>query len=142
MSHYLVLDVGTTGVKAFLFDPKLQQISKSYRTYPIHERRKGWVEQDPMLILNMSIETIKEVVKTSNIPKERIKSIGIANQRETIVAWDKQPGKPIHAAIVWQDTRTAYQCKQLRKEHEEVVRLKTGLSIDPYFSATKITWIL
>lgn len=142
MSHYLVLDVGTTGVKAFLFDEKLQQVSKSYRTYPIRERKKGWVEQDPKLLLNASIETIKEVVKTSRISKEDIKSIGIANQRETVVAWDDKNGKPVYPAIVWQDTRTKSVCKRICSKHEQSVRAKTGLTVDAYFSATKINWIL
>jgi glycerol kinase len=140
--YYLVLDVGTTGIKTFLFDEKLQQVAKSYRSYPIQERRKGWIEQDPNLILDMSIETIKEVVKISHVPKEHIRSIGIANQRETVVAWDKKNGNPIYPAIVWQDTRTKYACKQIEKKYGPSIRSKTGLTVDSYFSATKINWLI
>lgn len=142
MPHYLVLDVGTTGVKAFIFDPKLEQISKSYRTYPIHTKKKGWIEQDPNLILKMSIEAIKEAAQISRIPVKQIKSIGITNQRETIVAWDSKTGKNIYPAIVWQDIRTTYYCKKIAKLQGKSIREKTGLTVDAYFSASKINWLL
>lgn len=142
MAHYLVLDVGTTGVKAFLFDSKLLQVSKSYRTYPIRTRKKGWVEQDPSVLLSMSIEALKEAVTESAVPVSKITSIGITNQRETVVAWDSKTGKHIYPAIVWQDTRTSAICKKIEKKFGKAIREKTGLPVDPYFSASKINWLL
>lgn len=142
MSHYLVLDVGTTGVKAFLFNSDLEQISKSYRTYPLRTRKKGWIEQDPNLILKMSLEALKESVKTAGIQAKDIRSVGFTNQRETIVAWDSKTGKNIYPAIVWQDSRTASYCKKIAKVNGDLVRKKTGLTIDTYFSASKMRWLL
>jgi glycerol kinase len=140
--NVLVLDVGTTGVKAFIFDSKLNQLSKAYEKYPIRSKKKGWVEQDPNQLLTASIKVIKETVKKSKVRKSSIKSFGITNQRETTILWDKTTGKPVYPAIVWQDMRTQAFCKSLKKKWEKKVRSKTGLVLDPYFSASKVRWIL
>lgn len=140
--HVLVLDVGTTGVKAFIFDSSLNRISKSYEKYPIRSKKKGWVEQDPNQILSASINVLKEAVKKSKMPKSSIKSFGMTNQRETTILWDRGTGKPVYPAIVWQDTRTKTFCASLKRKWEKSIRSKTGLVLDPYFSATKVRWIL
>lgn len=140
--YVLVLDVGTTGVKAFIFNANFKQISKAYARYQIRTTKKGWVEQNPNELLKASIKVITETVKKSKIPKNSIKSFGITNQRETTILWDTKTGKPIYPAIVWQDERTKSFCQSLKKKHEKAVRSKTGLVLDPYFSASKIRWIL
>ncbi len=140
--HVLVLDVGTTGVKAFIFDATFKQLSKAYEKYPVRSKKKGWVEQNPEQLLKASIKVIKETVKKSKVPKSSIKSIGITNQRETTILWDTDTGKPVYPAIVWQDMRTKAFCTSLKKKWEKNVRSKTGLVLDPYFSASKVRWIL
>ncbi|MFA5129893.1 MAG: FGGY family carbohydrate kinase [Patescibacteria group bacterium] len=138
----LVLDVGTTGVKAFVFDAKLKQHAKAYAAYPIHAPKKGWVEQDPKAIVHASIHVIRQAVKQSHVPLSRIASMGITNQRETTIVWDTKNGKPIYPAIVWEDVRTMAACASLKRRSGKAVRLLSGLTLDPYFSASKIAWIL
>lgn len=141
MKHHLVLDVGTTGVKAFLFNEKLEQIGKAYETYPVRSKKRGWVEQDPKQILLASTHVLRRVTHESKLPTTAIINVGITNQRETTVLWDSETGNPIYPAIVWQDERTKATCRSLSKKNH-IVREMTGLHIDPYFSATKIAWIL
>ncbi len=142
MKSFLVLDVGTTGVKGFVFDENLKLLVKSY--YRLHKRfpKKGWVEQNPKELLGKSILALKRVVKESGVSSKSLISFGITNQRETTILWNKKTGKPIYPAIVWEDTRTAAKTKEWGKKYNSLVRKKTGLPVDPYFSATKIAWIL
>lgn len=140
--NVLVLDVGTMGVKAFIFDSKLKQLSKAYEKYPIRSKKKGWVEQDPNQLVKASINVIRKTVKISGVPKNSIKSFGITNQRETTILWNKTTGKPVYPAIVWQDMRTKTFCESLMGKWRRKVRSKTGLVLDPYFSASKVRWIL
>ncbi|MCW1891788.1 MAG: FGGY family carbohydrate kinase [Candidatus Uhrbacteria bacterium] len=142
MKYSLVLDVGTTGVKAFLFDHHLQQIGKAYETYPLHKPKRGWVEQDPKAILTASIRVLRSVTHASKLPMTAIERMGITNQRETIVFWDAKTGTPIYPAIVWQDERTKARCQALAKHHQGDVRKKTGLHLDAYFSASKAEWLM
>lgn len=140
--YTLVLDAGTTGVKSFVFDAKENIIAKSSR--PINKTfpEPGWIEQDPKEIITAAIDTLREVVHVAHVPLSEFSGFGIATQRETIVAWDKQTSEPIYPAIVWQDTRTIKWCKSLPVVQHQLVQEKTGLPIDPYFSASKISWLL
>jgi len=142
MKNFLVLDAGTTGVKGFVFNENLKLITKSY--YRLNKRfpRKGWVEQNPKELVNKSILALKKAFKESGISAKSLVSLGITNQRETTILWDKKTGRPIYPAIVWEDTRTAAKTRALGKKHNSLVSKRTGLRIDPYFSATKIAWIL
>ncbi len=141
--YIIALDQGTTSSRTVLFDDdvKICGISQkeTKQIYPKH----GWVEQDAVEIYNNQIQTLKNVVQENNIHPSSIKAIGITNQRETTVIWNKKTGKPIYNAIVWQDIRTSESCKRLkRQDHEDYIKENTGLIIDSYFSATKIKWIL
>ena len=137
----LALDQGTTSTRAILFDRAgraLQTASRPLRqSYPAD----GWVEHDALEIHQACLEVLQEVVERSGRPAEDIAALGIANQRETVVVWDKATGLPIHPAIVWQDRRTADLCARLSEAEDEVASI-TGLLLDPYFSATKIAWLL
>lgn len=141
--YILTLDQGTTSSRTVLFDEKGEICGMSQREteqiYPEH----GWVEQDPVEIYQTQVETLNNVIKDSGIETSEIIAIGITNQRETTVVWNKNSGKPVYNAIVWQDTRTSNYCKELKNQGlENTVKEKTGLVIDSYFSATKIKWIL
>ncbi len=137
----LVLDVGTTGVKAFIFDSKQNLLAKEY--LHLNKFVKGnRVEQDPMEILKKSRLVMLKVLKASGIDPKRICKAGITNQRETIIAWSKTDGKPIYSAIVWEDNRTKNYCLALIKKYQKFVQNKTGLPIEAYFSASKIAWII
>lgn len=140
--HYLVLDLGTTGVKALIFDAKFQIITRNYLS--LHKKRFGQhrVEQDPSELVAKGVTAIRRVVKVSGLKAGDIAGFGLANQRETVVLWDKTTGKPVYPAIVWQDNRTQAYCDRVRKRNEKTVMDKTGLPILPYFSASKIKWIL
>lgn len=140
--NILVLDAGTTGVKALVFDPNLDILGRAYRPLRKTTGAGGRVEQDPKQILAACKAVIKSAVKASGIPARRIAGLGITNQRETAVIWSRRTGEPLYPAIVWQDTRTAAWCAKLRKKYEPVIRRKTGLRLDPYFSAPKISWML
>ncbi len=141
--YILSLDQGTTSSRSILFNDKggicnMSQ-QETEQIYPKH----GWVEQNALEILNTQIETINNVIQKQNIETSSIAAIGITNQRETTVVWNKKTGKPIYNAIVWQDVRTSNFCKELKKQGlENLVKEKTGLVIDSYFSATKLKWIL
>ena len=138
----LVLDVGTTGVKAFVFDKDRTVLAKSYRRYGKFSPRTGWVEQDPFELLAASREVIEEAVLKSRIPPKKFYGFGMTNQRETTILWHRKTGEPAHPAIVWEDVRTASACRWIRLHSGKAVRDRTGLPVDPYFSATKIRWIL
>ena len=140
MSNFLAIDQGTTSSRAIIFSPNHELIRDSQEEYKLFYPNDGWVEADPSDILKTVKETLKNVLEQSS---EIISCCGITNQRETTIVWSEETGEPIYRAIVWQDRRTHKLCKTLKENgHEEMVRTKTGLVIDPYFSATKIKWIL
>lgn len=138
----LVLDAGTTAIKAFVFDQEENLIGHASQDIEKSFPQPGWVEQNPAEIVGITIQVLRDALAVSNIEPTSIKGLGIATQRETIVAWDKKTSEPVYPAIVWQDTRTASECAKLHQAHNQTIREKTGLSVDPYFSATKIRWIL
>ena len=139
MKNFLAIDQGTTSSRAIVFNSNLQPISESQKEYDLSYPNDGWVELDISDVLNSVRETVTSVL-SDNLT---IEACGITNQRETTVVWSKSSGEAIYPAIVWQDRRTHEYCNKLKLEgHEESVRNKTGLVLDPYFSATKIKWIL
>lgn len=138
----LALDQGTTGSRAIVYDRRGNKVASAYEEFPQYFPRPGWVEHDPAEIWQSVNNSIQKVLK--KVVPNRIAAIGITNQRETTVLWNKKTGRPIHNAIVWQCRRTAERCDELKKKRglEQSIRRKTGLPIDAYFSATKIEWIL
>ena len=141
--YVLALDEGTTSARAILFDKHSNVVSMAQHEIPQIYPFPGWVEQDPMDIYANQYAALTECIAKSGISPDEIASVGITNQRETVILWDKNTGKPIYNAIVWQCRRTSDICEQLDADgHGEYIRKTTGLRIDPYFSATKIKWIL
>ncbi|MFD2597546.1 glycerol kinase GlpK [Sphingobacterium corticis] len=141
--YILSIDQGTTSSRAILVDHDGQIIDIAQQEFEQHFPQSGWVEHDPMEIWSSQLAVITSVIAKSKIRSADIHAIGITNQRETTIVWDKKTGRPIYPAIVWQDRRTADFCDELKADgKEEMVRKKTGLLIDSYFSATKIRWIL
>ena len=139
----LSIDQGTTSSRSILFTLKGKKVFSSQYEFKQIFPNLGWVEHDPEEIWRVTLKTIKEAIKKNKRLKAKIISIGIANQRETTILWDKNTGKPVYNAIVWQDRRTHKICENLKKRKlENLFRKKTGLFIDPYFSATKVKWIL
>jgi len=139
----LSIDQGTTSSRSILFDLKGKKIFSSQYEFKQIFPNLGWVEHNPEEIWKVTLKTIKKAIKKSKKLKAKIISIGITNQRETTILWDKNTGKPVYNAIVWQDRRTHKICENLKKRKlENLFRKKTGLFIDPYFSATKVKWIL
>jgi glycerol kinase len=143
MPYILSLDQGTTSSRAILFDQDGRIAGQAQHEFPQIFPTPGWVEHDPYDILTSQLSAAVEVLAKVGVRPRDVAGSGITNQRETTIVWDRESGKPVYNAIVWQDRRTAPLCKQLKDEgHEEMVRAKTGLLIDSYFSATKIAWIL
>ncbi|WP_424831901.1 glycerol kinase GlpK [Ruegeria sp.] len=143
MTYILAIDQGTTSSRAILFDKQMQRAATAQREFTQHFPQEGWVEHDPEEIWDSVLTVCREVMETAGVSPEQIAGIGITNQRETTVVWDKATGKPIHNAIVWQDRRTSEICAGLRKAgHEDRVTAQTGLLLDPYFSGTKVKWLL
>ncbi|MEN2983650.1 MAG: glycerol kinase GlpK [Dictyoglomaceae bacterium] len=143
MKYILALDQGTTSSRAILFDRYGKIVSVSQKEFTQIYPKPGWVEHDPMEILNSQLDVAKEVIEKANIELKDISAIGITNQRETTVVWEKSTGKPVYNAIVWQCRRTAPICDELKNQGlSDTIREKTGLVIDAYFSATKLKWIL
>ncbi|MGL1889273.1 MAG: glycerol kinase GlpK [Reichenbachiella sp.] len=143
--YVLALDQGTTSSRAVLFDHKAKMVGMAQKELKSIFPESGWVEHDPKTIYKDQLEVIYEVLKTTNVSISNVAAIGITNQRESIVVWDKKSGKPIYNCISWQDTRTAEACQELKDEvegFEAYVKETTGLMVDSYFSATKIQWIL
>ncbi|WP_295211864.1 glycerol kinase GlpK [Ruminococcus sp.] len=141
--YILSLDQGTTSSRAVLFSQSGEKLFSVQKEYPQIFPGNGWVEHDPMDILNSQLDSAKEVIAQANITIEDIAAIGIANQRETTILWDKNTGKPVYNAIVWQCRRTSEDCARMEEQGlQKFFKDKTGLLIDPYFSATKIKWIL
>lgn len=139
----LAIDQGTTSSRAIVFDAERKVVGVGQKEFTQHFPQDGWVEHDPEDIWDSVAETVREALNQAKIEASDIAAIGITNQRETTLIWDRKTGKPIHNAIVWQDRRTASFCAQLKAEgHEAAVTEKTGLLLDPYFAATKIKWLL
>jgi len=142
-SHVIALDQGTSSTRAILFDANRTPVTRAQADLRQIYPRPGWVEHDPEEIWQASVSVLRQTLDEGGVGPADIAGIGITNQRETVVLWDRDTGKPIHNAIVWQDRRTADACAALRKDgHEASIRRKTGLLLDPYFSATKIAWLL
>ena len=143
MAYLLALDQGTTSSRAIVFAESGKIISLAQREFEQHFPEPGWVEHDPAEIWTSQIEVAEEAIKKADLKPADVAALGITNQRETVVIWDRATGEPIHAAIVWQDRRTSEVCDRLRSDGcEAMVREKTGLLLDPYFSGTKIAWLL
>ena len=141
--YILAIDQGTTSSRAILFDADFRMLGAAQEEFKQYFPKDGWVEHDPEEIWASTLGSCKEVLKKNSISAEHVEAIGITNQRETTIIWDKDTGRPIYNAIVWQDRRTASVCEDLKGEGlESLVNEKTGLVLDPYFSATKIKWIL
>ncbi len=141
--YILALDQGTTSSRAILFDQQGRAAGVGQREFPQIFPQAGWVEHDPFEILTSQLSAAVEALGKAGANPWDVAGLGIANQRETTILWDRRTGKPVYNAIVWQDRRTAPMCERLRQEGvEDAVRRKTGLLLDPYFSATKIAWIL
>jgi glycerol kinase len=134
----LAIDQGTTGTTALLVDEQGRIVDRRYRPIPQYYPRPGWVEHDAVEILRSAVEPALELIAASPSP---VRAVGIVNQRETVVVWERKTGRPVHRAIVWQDRRTAELCHEM-KFRERTFRAKTGLFIDPYFSGTKLRWLL
>jgi len=141
--YILALDGGTTSSRAIIFNHNGEIVNVSQREFTQIYPKPGWVEHDPMEIWSTQIGVTEEVIENAGIKPEEISAIGITNQRETVVVWDKDTGKPVHNAIVWQCRRTAPVCDELKeKGMEGYIRENTGLVCDAYFSGTKVKWIL
>jgi glycerol kinase len=139
----IALDQGTTSTRAIVFDARLTPIAMVQQEFRQIFPAPGWVEHDPEDIWTTSVATVREVMAKAGVAAKDVAGIGITNQRETALLWERDGGKPIHNAIVWQDRRTADRCAALRHDRQEAfVTDKTGLLLDPYFSATKIAWML
>jgi len=142
-SHIISIDQGTTSTRAFLFDEQLAPVGFAQLEFPQIYPQPGWVEHDPQGIWTTSVATARAAMASAGVDVKDVAAIGITNQRETTIVWDRATGKPIHNAIVWQDRRTHEACAALaRAGHEKLVSERTGLLLDPYFSATKIAWLL
>ena len=144
MNEYILsIDAGTTSSRALIFDKKGNEIAKAQFEFKQHFPKEGWVEHDPLEIWSSQKKALQSAMSMHQISSLEIKGIGITNQRETTVVWEKDTGKPIYNAIVWQDRRTSKYCNELKeKGMEPLIMSKTGLLLDPYFSGTKIHWIL
>jgi glycerol kinase len=143
MSYILALDQGTTSSRAILFDEAGAIAAVSQHEFEQHFPQPGWVEHDPMEILTSQMSCAIEVLAKANARPRDVAGVGITNQRETVIVWDRATGQPIHHAIVWQDRRTAGQCEALEEAGVgDTISSRTGLVIDPYFSASKVRWIL
>ncbi|MEM6818503.1 MAG: glycerol kinase GlpK [Pseudomonadota bacterium] len=142
-SYILAIDQGTTSSRAVVFDANLEVVASAQQEFAQHFPQSGWVEHDAEEIWDSVVTVCREALNNAGISAAEVASIGITNQRETTIVWDRETGKPISRAIVWQDRRTAEICRGLAGEgHGPVVERKTGLRLDPYFSATKLAWIL
>ena len=142
MKYYLGIDQGTTGTTAIIFDEDWNICGKGYVEHKQYYPKPGWVEHDPIEIWNKTKESVAVALVHAGINAKDLRAIGLDNQGETCMVWDKKTGKPIYNAIVWQDRRTAKIADQLKEKYGELITDKTGLTIDAYFSALKIKWIL
>ncbi len=139
----LAIDQGTTGTTCLVFDLAGEPVGRGYREFGQHFPRPGWVEHDATEIWEVTHAVAGEALADAGLRPGELEAVGITNQRETVVVWDPATGEPLHRALVWQDRRTAARCDELRAAGEEAtIRVRTGLVLDPYFSATKIEWLL
>ncbi|MBN9061696.1 MAG: glycerol kinase [Rhizobiales bacterium 65-9] len=143
MTYVLAIDQGTTSSRAALFDRKLAVVASAQKEFPQHFPRSGWVEHDPEDIWSSTLKVCRAAIRKAGVSASEIAAIGVTNQRETTVVWDRTTGKAIHNAIVWQDRRVADACARLREAgHEALIQRTSGLLLDPYFSGLKAAWIL
>ena len=143
MKYIIALDQGTTSSRAILINESGKLLDIRQKEFTQIFPNQGWVEHDPIEILNSQIQVFKDLLIINNINPKDIISIGITNQRETTVLWDRDSGKPLYNAIVWQDKRTTDICEKIKDDGlEDYIRINTGLVVDSYFSATKIKWII
>ena len=141
--HVLAIDQGTTSTRCIVFDEHARSISTAQREFQQHYPASGWVEHNAEDIWRDTLETARSAIAQSGVGADGIAALGITNQRETTVVWERASGIPIHHAIVWQDRRTADVCAALKRDGaEDLVRQRTGLLLDPYFSGTKVAWLL
>ena len=142
-SYVIAIDQGTTSTRSIVFTPNLDIVAIAQQEFPQHFPQSGWVEHDPMDLWHTTLQTLQAVLAKAKVSITQIAGIGITNQRETVIVWDKATGKPIYNAIVWQDRRTASFCDYLVEQgYQAQIHAITGLRADPYFSASKIRWIL
>src|SRR4028119_751119 len=142
MSFILALDQGTTSSRAIIFDHESRIISLAQKEYTQRFPNSGWVEHNPEEIWETQRDTAIEALAKSNLNANDIAAIGVTNQRETTICWNRLTGEPIYNAIVWQDRRTSSFCDLIKKDYADLIHQKTGLETDAYFSASKINWIL
>ena len=143
MGHILAIDQGTTSSRAILFGPDMGALGTAQKEFTQHFPQAGWVEHDADEIWETTLQVCREVLEKTGVAPSDVAGIGITNQRETTLVWDRKTGRPLHRAIVWQDRRTAAHCAELKDAgHEAEVTRRTGLLLDPYFSGTKVGWIL
>ncbi|SUO97745.1 glycerol kinase GlpK [Suttonella ornithocola] len=143
MSKYVIaLDQGTTSSRAIIFNHNGDIVNIAQKDFTQHFPEPGWVEHNPQAIWSTQLSVMSEAIAKAGVREDEIAAVGITNQRETTMVWDKKTGEPIHRAIVWQDRRTSRFCDTLKEKHGELIKHKTGLVIDAYFSASKIRWIL
>ena len=142
MSFILALDQGTTSSRAIVFDRDGNVVSLGQKEFTQIYPQSGWVEHDPLEIWQSQLDTAVEALTRANLTGGNIAAVGITNQRETTLIWDRKTGEPIHNAIVWQDRRTSDICNDIREAHGDLIRSKTGLEVDAYFTASKIKWLL
>ncbi|MGM0649487.1 MAG: FGGY family carbohydrate kinase, partial [Bacteroidota bacterium] len=142
-SYILAFDQGTTSCRSLIFDRKFNLCGISQAEIRQHYPHDGWVEQDAEEIYQTQIKTAHDVLQQTGVKPSQVAGIGITNQRESFVVWDKHTGKPVHPCIVWQDRRTAAKCDAMAKQDiSRIIHRKTGLLSDPYFSGTKLQWLL
>jgi glycerol kinase len=143
MTHILAIDQGTTSSRALIFDRNMRIVASAQEEFHQHFPSSGWVEHDPSDLWSTTAGTCRAAIEKAGLGPDDIAALGITNQRETTLIWDKKTGQPIYNAIVWQDRRTSEFCRELREAgHGDMITARTGLLVDPYFSATKLKWIL
>ncbi len=143
MTYILAIDQGTTSSRAILFDGALRPVAQAQEEFRQHYPSSGWVEHDPDDLWSSVAATARAAMAKAGVDWQAIAAIGITNQRETTLLWDRATGRPLHNAIVWQDRRTADACAALKEAgHEAMISARTGLLLDPYFSGTKLKWLL
>ena len=143
MSYILAIDQGTTSSRAIVFDVDMRPQGSAQEEFAQHFPRSGWVEHAPEDLWQTVLRSCESALKAADISAQALAGIGITNQRETTLLWDRATGEPLYNAIVWQDRRTSDACAALKEAgHEALIRAKTGLLLDPYFSGTKLAWLL
>jgi len=142
-TYLLALDQGTSSSRTIVFDPAGRIVAQAQQELPQIYPRPGWVEHDPREIWRTQLATARQALAQAGISAREVRALGITNQRETTLVWNRATGAPIHHAVVWQDRRAEPACARLREQgHEPLIQRKTGLLVDAYFSATKLQWLL